>query len=30
MEQPEMFIESDNEEKVCKLQKPLYGLKQSG
>lgn len=28
MEQPEMF--SDGSEKVCKLIKPIYGLKQSG
>ena len=30
MEQPEMFVETGQEEKVCKLLKPLYGLKQSG
>ncbi|CAK9829680.1 Copia protein [Anthophora retusa] len=28
MEQPEMFSKGEN--KVCKLLKPLYGLKQSG
>jgi len=30
MEQPEMFIEENQEDMVCKLKKPLYGLKQSG
>ena len=30
MEQPEMFVKRGHEEKVCKLLKPLYGLKQSG
>jgi len=30
MEQPEMFVKGDEEDKVCKLLKPLYGLKQSG
>jgi len=25
-----MFVKSDKEDKVCKLLKPLYGLKQSG
>ncbi|CAK9820302.1 Retrovirus-related Pol polyprotein from transposon TNT 1-94 [Anthophora plagiata] len=30
MEQPEMFIQNKNKDKVCKLLKPLYGLKQSG
>lgn len=30
MEQPEMFVKSGQEGKVCKLLKPLYGLKQSG
>lgn len=30
MEQPEMFVEHGQEEKICKLLKPLYGLKQSG
>lgn len=30
MTQPEMFVERGNEDKVCRLLKPLYGLKQSG
>jgi len=30
MEQPVYFIENDKEDNVCKLLKPLYGLKQSG
>lgn len=30
MEQPETHIQSGEESKVCKLIKPLYGLKQSG
>lgn len=30
MEQPEMFKKKENPEKVCKLNKPIYGLKQSG
>lgn len=30
MEQPEMFIEDSKPDMVCKLKKPLYGLKQSG
>lgn len=30
MKQPEMFIKSSNDEKVCKLNKPLYELKQAG
>jgi hypothetical protein len=30
MKQPEMFAEEGKEEEVCKLLKPLYGLKQSG
>lgn len=30
MEQPEMFVEKNRKEMVCKLKKPLYGLKQSG
>lgn len=30
MQQPEMFEESNEENKVCKLNKPLYGLKQAG
>lgn len=30
MEQPEMFVKRGHEEKVCKLLKPLYRLKQSG
>ena len=30
MEQPEMYVQKGEESKVCKLIKPLYGLKQSG
>lgn len=30
MKQPDMFISTKNENKVCKLKKALYGLKQSG
>lgn len=30
MEQPEMYVQRGEESKVCKLLKPLYGLKQSG
>lgn len=30
MEQPETFVRKNKEDKVCKLLKPLYGLKQSG
>lgn len=30
MEQPEMFIQENKEDMICKLNKPLYGLKQSG
>lgn len=30
MEQPQMFVKLHEEEKVCKLNKPLYGLKQAG
>ena len=30
MEQSETFVELGNEDKVCKLLRPLYGLKQSG
>lgn len=30
MKQPEMFMKHGQEEKVCKLLKPLYGLKQLG
>lgn len=30
IEQPELFIQSGEENKVCKLLKPLYGLKQFG
>ena len=30
MIQPEMFISEGNENKVCKLNRPLYGLKQAG
>lgn len=29
MEQPEMYVQQGKESKVCKLMKPLYGLKQS-
>jgi ATP-binding cassette subfamily B (MDR/TAP) protein 1 len=30
MKQPEMFVEKNRENMICKLNKPLYGLKQSG
>lgn len=30
MEQPEMCVKRNQEDMVCKLKKPLYGLKQSG
>lgn len=30
IQQPEMFVEPGKEEKICKLNKPLYGLKQAG
>lgn len=30
MEQPEMFIEDNKQDMVCKLRKPLYSMKQSG
>jgi len=30
MEQPELFAKKGEESKVCKLKKPLYGLKQAG
>lgn len=30
MEQPVFFVSAGNEEKVCKLLRPLYGLKQAG
>jgi len=30
MEQPEMLIQNKQKDKVCKLLKSLYGLKQSG
>ena len=30
MEQPEMFVETGQVEKFCKLFKPLFGLKKSG
>ena len=29
MAQPEGFIEQDNEQKVCKLKRSIYGLKQT-
>ena len=29
MDQPECFVEADQESKVCKLIKSLYGLKQA-
>ena len=29
MDQPEGFVVHDQEHKVCKLDKPLYGLKQA-
>ena len=29
MEQPEGFVQLGNKKKVCKLIKPLYGLKQA-
>ena len=29
MAQPEGFIEQDHEQKVCKLKRPIYGLKQA-
>lgn len=30
MEQPEIFVDQNNPNKVCKLKKALYGLKQAG
>jgi len=30
MKQPEMFIEEDQEDMICKLNKPLYGIKTIG
>jgi len=30
IDQPELFVRKDNEDKVCLLKKPLYGLKQAG
>ena len=29
MEQPTVFIDDGNENKICKLEKSIYGLKQS-
>jgi len=30
MEQPDLFVKKGEESKVCKLKRPLYGLKQAG